>query len=160
MLWRLTNKQFSAQKGAGNRGAMKKLVATGTVPGILAFDGPQPVGWCALAPRDDYPALTRSRVMKPVDDQPCWSVSCLFVRRDYRKKGVATFLLKAATEHATAQGAQILEGYPVEPREKDIPPAFAWTGIPKAFEAAGFKEVARRSATRPIMRIRLEAGIS
>ncbi len=157
MLWRLTNKQFTAQKGEGNRAAMQQLVAGGTVPGILAFDGSEPVGWCALAPRTDYPALARSRVMKPVDDQPCWSVSCLFIRRDYRKKGVATFLLKAAAKHARNQGAQILEGYPVEPREKDIPPAFAWTGIPKAFEMAGFSEVARWSPTRPIMRITLEA---
>ena len=156
MLWRLTNKQFTAQKGEGNRAAMKQLVAGGAVPGILAFDAAEPVGWCALAPRTDYPALARSRVMKPIDDQPCWSVSCLFIRRDYRKKGVATFLLKAAAEHARNQGTKILEGYPVEPREKDIPPAFAWTGIPKAFEQAGFSEAARRSATRPIMRINLE----
>lgn len=156
MLWRLTNKQFTAQKGEGNRAAMKKLVIGGIVPGLLAFDGPEPVGWCALAPRPDYPALARSRVMKPVDDQPCWSVSCLFVRRDYRKRGVATFLLNAAVKHAAKQGAQILEGYPVEPRQKDIPPAFAWTGIPKAFEQAGFSEVARRSETRPIMRINLK----
>ena len=50
----------------------------------------------------------------------------------------------------------MLEGYPVEPKsEKDIPPAFAWTGIPKAFILAGFKEVARHSPTRPIMRLEL-----
>jgi len=135
---------------------MKKLVSGRTIPGILAFDETEPVGWCALAPRENYPALARSRVMKPIDDQPCWSVSCLFVRRDYRKKGVATGLLKAAVAHARSQGAQILEGYPTEPGEKNIPAAFAWTGIPKAFEAAGFSEVARRSPTRPIMRINLE----
>ena len=156
MLWRIAPRQFKTQKGEGNRSAMKQLVTSGTVPGVLAFDGPEPVGWCALAPRKDYPALERSRVMKPVDDKPCWSVSCLFIRRDYRKKGVATELLKTVVEHAREQGAQILEGYPSEPGEKNIPPAFAWTGIPKAFERAGFSEVARRSPTRPIMRINLD----
>ncbi len=157
MLWRLTPKEFRLGKGEGNRAAMKQLVESGVIPGLIAFDGVEPIGWCALAPRQDYPALARSRVMKPVDEQPCWSVSCLFIRRDYRKKGVATGLLVAAVEHARGQGAQILEGYPVEPGEKNIPPAFAWTGIPKAFEAAGFSEVARRSETRPIMRINLES---
>jgi GNAT superfamily N-acetyltransferase len=156
MLWRLSNKEFQAQKGESNRTAMKKLVDGGTVPGLLAFDSSEPVGWCALAPRSEYPTLARSRVMKPVDDQPCWSVSCLFIRRDYRKKGVATFLLKAAAEHAREQGANILEGYPVEPGANNIPAAFAWTGIPKAFEQAGFSEVARRSEKRPFMRIVLE----
>ena len=70
--------------------------------------------------------------------------------------GVSTELLRAATEYAKSQGAELMEGYPVEPKsEKDIPPAFAWTGIPKAFIRAGFKEVARRSPSRPIMRLEL-----
>ena len=155
MLWRLVPKQFEQQKGEGNRLAMQKIVESGTVPGILAFDGNKPVGWCALAPRDHYPALARSRVMQPVDDLPVWSVSCLFVHRRYRKQGVATRMLEAAAEHAKRQGAEILEGYPVEPKQGNIPPAFAWTGIPKAFEQAGFREVARRSPTRPVMRLSL-----
>jgi GNAT superfamily N-acetyltransferase len=153
MLWRLAPKQFRQQKGEGNRRAMKRIVGSGEVPGILAFDGGKPVGWCALAPRSHYPALARSRVMKPVDDFPVWSVACLFVHRGYRKQGVATELLKAAAKQAKRHGAGILEGYPVEPKNGAIPPAFAWTGIPKAFEQAGFHEVARRSPTRPIMRI-------
>jgi len=153
MLWRSSPADFKSRKGEGNRAAMHQLVKTGNIPGLLAFHDGEPVGWCALAPRSDYPALTRSRVMKPVDDQPCWSVSCLFVRRDHRKRGVATGLLNNAVKHARSQGAQILEGYPTEPGEKNIPAAFAWTGIPSAFEKAGFTEVARRSPTRPIMRI-------
>jgi GNAT superfamily N-acetyltransferase len=155
MLWRLAPKQFRQHKGEGNRLAMKQLVDSGAVPGILAFDGERSVGWCALAPRSEYPALARSRVMKAVDDLPVWSVSCLFVHRDYRMKGVATKLLKAACRHAADQGAEVLEGYPVEPKDGAIPAAFAWTGIPSAFEQAGFQEVARRSPTRPIMRIYL-----
>jgi GNAT superfamily N-acetyltransferase len=153
MLWRVSAKQFESQKGDGNRRAMKRIVTSGLIPGILAFVGAAPVGWCALGPRDHYPALARSRVMKPVDELPVWSVACLFVDRQYRSKGIATELLKAAVAHAKEQGAEILEGYPVEPKQGKIPPAFAWTGIPKAFERAGFHEVARRSPTRPVMRI-------
>ncbi|MDX1556541.1 MAG: GNAT family N-acetyltransferase [Xanthomonadales bacterium] len=157
MLWRLPRKQFEAHKGKLNRDAMKALVESGTVPGLLAFSGAEAIGWCALAPRADYPALERSRILKPVDELPCWSVSCLFVHRKHRKRGVATALLNAATDYVRSQGGSIVEGYPVEPRgDKPIPAAFAWTGIPSAFEAAGFTEVARRSETRPIMRIRLD----
>ena len=73
------------------------------------------------------------------------------------KKGVSTELLRAASEYAKSQGAELVEGYPVEPTsDKDIPPVFAWTGIPTAFIRAGFKEVMRRSPTRPIMRKELK----
>ncbi len=153
MLWRLPRKQFDSQKGEGNRKAKRTRVESGEVPGLLGYLNSQPVGWCAVAPREHYPSLSRSRVLKPVDDQPCWSVSCLFVHREYRNIGVSTQLLSATINYVKGKGGQILEGYPVEPKgDKPIPPAFAWTGIPKAFETAGFLEVARRSPTRPIMR--------
>ncbi len=155
MLWRLPRAQFEARKGEGNRAAMRALLASGVEPGILAFAGQQAVGWCALAPREDYPALARSRVMKPVDDRPVWSVACLFVDRAWRGRGVATRMLDAAAAFAASRGATWLEGYPVDPRGGRLAAAFAWTGIPEAFRRAGFSEVARRSPTRPIMRRRL-----
>lgn len=160
MLWRLPRRQFEAQKGGGNRAAMRELVRRGTEPGLLAFDAEQAVGWCALAPREAYPALARSRVMGPVDELPVWSVACLFVDRAWRHRGVATALLRAAARFARDRGARILEGYPVDPGEKKLAAAFAWTGVPAAFERAGFEEVARRSPTRPIMRRTLNPGRS
>lgn len=154
MLWRLTRRQFEQQKGQGNKQAMQAIVNSGQVPGILAYHAGQAVGWCAVAPRTSYPALARSRILKPVDDRSCWSVACLFIQRPCRKKGVATQLIQAAAAYARSQGATLLEGYPVEPQsDRDIPAAFAWTGIPKAFLMAGFKEAARRAPTRPIMRL-------
>ena len=152
----LPRKQFEAQKGEGNKIAMKTLINSGEIPGILAYYNAKAVGWCAIAPRSRYPALSRSHILKPVDERACWSVSCLFIEKAYRKKGVSIELLRAATEYARSQGVELVEGYPVEPKtEKDIPPAFAWTGIAKAFIQIGFKEVARRSPTRPIMRMEL-----
>ncbi|KKK66407.1 hypothetical protein LCGC14_2964400 [marine sediment metagenome] len=156
MLWRLTRKQFESQKGEGNKLAMNAIVDSGEVPGILAYHNTEAIGWCAIAPRSSYPALLRSRILQPIDDRTCWSVARLFIEKSFRKKGISTELLRTASEYAKSQGAELVEGYPVEPKsEKDIPPAFAWTGIPKAFIRAGFKEVVRRSPTRPIMRLEL-----
>lgn len=153
MFWRLSRKHFESQKGEGNKLAMKAIVESGEVPGILAYHNTVVVGWCAIAPRSRFSALSRSRILQPIDDRVCWSVACLFIEKTYRKKGVATELLRASTKYAKSQGAKLVEGYPVEPKsEKDIPPVFAWTGIPKAFIRAGFKEITRRSPTRPIMR--------
>lgn len=152
MLWRLNRTEFERQKGDGNKRAMQALVAAGVTPGILAYHGGQPIGWCAVAPRADYPALERSRVLKPIDDTPVWSISCLFVAKGWRNRGVSVALLKAAVEHVRRQGGKVVEGYPVEPRKARMPDVFAWTGVPAAFRRAGFVEAALGSATRPIMR--------
>ena len=156
MYWRIRRKDFTAQKGAENKAAMKAIVDSGEVPGILAYHEGMPIAWCSLAPREVFSVLANSRILKPVDDQPVWSVVCLFIQKPYRKTGVSTELLNAAGNYAAFWGAHILEGYPVEPDPiKGIPDAFAWTGIANSFLRAGFVEVARRSPTRPIMRKKL-----
>lgn len=152
MWWRLKRSQFEKQKGAGNKRALKRLVASGQVPGLLAYANGQPVAWCAVAPRESYSVLERSRVLARVDEQPVWSVGCFFVAKPFRGRGLTVKLLRAAVAYARKQGARIVEGYPVEPRKGRMPDAFAYTGLPSAFRQAGFVEVLRRSATRPIMR--------
>ncbi len=152
MFWRMSRAEFETKKGAGNKAALQRLIESGAAPGMLAYDGRRPVGWIALAPRSDYPALDRSRILKPVDDQPVWSISCFFVHKDYRRRGLSAALIRAAVAYAAKKGATIVEGYPQEPRKGAIPAAFAWTGLASAFAQAGFKEAARRSPTRPIMR--------
>jgi GNAT superfamily N-acetyltransferase len=156
MYWRLSRSQFDAQQGELNRISLHALVDSGRKTGILAYDDGNPVGWCSIAPREEFPTLARSRVLKPVDDQPVWSVVCFFVARKERRKGLTVELLKAAVEYAALQGARIVEGYPVAPKEGKSPDVFVYTGLLSAFQKAGFIEVARRSATRPIMRYKIE----
>ncbi|MEW5701594.1 MAG: GNAT family N-acetyltransferase [Candidatus Zixiibacteriota bacterium] len=156
MSWRLPRSQFDKQKGSGNKRAFKAIVKSGTPPGLLAYVGGEPVGWCALAPRECYPALGRSRILAPIDDQPVWSITCFFVARPYRRQGISVHLLEAAVKFAKRRGARIVEGYPQEPASGPWPDAFVWTGTAAAFRRAGFVEVARRSAARPIMRYRLK----
>ena len=98
--------------------------------------------------------LSRSRILRPVDDQPVWSITCLFVSREYRRHGHSQGIIRASAQYAKERGARIVEAYPVEPRTSFMPDAFAGMGIADAFRKAGFHEVARRSATRPIMRWR------
>jgi GNAT superfamily N-acetyltransferase len=155
MWWRLSRAEFQQRKGPRNKAAFKRIVEKSDPPGLLAYAGEEPIGWCAVAPREQYPLLERSRTLARVDDKAVWSVTCLVVARPFRRSGVSVQLLRAAAAHARSRGAAILEGYPVEPRTASMPDAFAWTGIASAFRKAGFEEVARRSATRPIMRLEL-----
>ena len=152
MYWRLTRSQHDQQQGELNRSSIKALVDSGNIPGILAYVDDEPVGWCSIAPRQEFATLARSRILKPVDDQPVWSVVCFFVTRKYRRRGLTIQLLNAAVEYAASKGATIIEGYPVEPKEGKAPDVFVFTGLSSAFKQAGFKEVLRRSETRPIMR--------
>lgn len=154
MAWRLRNKDWVAGKGARNKRAFERIVTAGKEPGILGYRGRRPVAWCAVAPREEYGTLARSRVLKPVDDRPVWSISCLFVLKPFRRQGLSVQLLRAAVDFAARRGAEIVEGYPTEPTMERTPDPFIWTGVPSAFRKAGFKEVLRRSKTRPIMRCR------
>jgi GNAT superfamily N-acetyltransferase len=155
MWWRLPNAQFEQQKGPGNRRALRQLVNAGAVPGLIAYDGSRPIGWCSAAPREEFIRLERSRILEPVDDTPVWSVVCFFVEKAYRQRGVSRELLEATKRWVQRQGGTVLEGYPVEPTGDRVPPLFVFTGLAAAFEAAGFEECARRSPTRPIMRCHL-----
>jgi len=155
MWWRLTRSEFEKNKGAANKRAFKKIVwkaGDDAAPGILACTGDEPIGWCAVGPRETYPVLGRSPVLKPVDDRPVWSITCLFIARPYRRRGISGRLINAAVEFARHRGAKIVEGYPVEPRGETAPDAFVWTGLPSSYRNAGFREVLRRSPTRPILR--------
>lgn len=157
MAWRLSHRDWKAGKGASNRAALRGLVAAGTLPGVLAYLGTDPVGWCSVAPRSAFRFLERSRVLRPIDDREVWSVSCLFIHRDHRRRGISVALLRAAADLAARRGASMIEGYPVEPGA-GLPDAFVWTGLPAAFRRAGFREAARRSPVRPIFRRRLRPG--
>ena len=152
MYWRLRRKEYDTLRGEGTKKKMKSLINKGIIPGILAYDHKQPVGWCSVAPREDFPVLDSSRVLKRIDDKPVWSVVCFFVNKDYRKKGLSVELLNAAKSYVKMNNGKIIEGYPVEPKSGKTADAFAWTGLASAFKKAGFKEIERRSETRPIMR--------
>jgi len=152
MWFRLKRSDFQKMKGEGNKAAMKSIVQSGKIPGILAYDGKTAVGWCSVAPRQDFTALERSRIMRPIDDQPVWSIVCFYIHKDYRNKGVTVALLRAAIDYVAKRGGRIVEGYPVEPKKDRMPDVFAFYGLVSAFKKEGFAECERRSETRPIMR--------
>lgn len=154
MWWRLAGADYGAATGAGRKEQFRELVARGRIPGLLAYREGEPVGWCALAPRDEFPRFERSRYLKPIDERPVWSINCFYIAARQRGRGIATGLLRAAIDHARAQGATLLEAYPKETDARRAASSI-YTGTATMFRAAGFEEVARRHPERPIMRLRL-----
>jgi GNAT superfamily N-acetyltransferase len=158
MWWRLMASEFERQRGERAKNAMKRVVESGEVPGILAYSEGEPVAWCSIGPRERFPRLERSPFLKRIDDQPVWSIVCFFVARPCRRRGVSEQLTLAALDYARGQGADIVEAYPVEPRKTRYPAVSAWTGFASTFQKLGFEEVLRRKQTRPIMRYYLKDG--
>ncbi len=152
MWWRLPRPEFRAGQGKGNRAAMRKLVHSGVVPGILAYRGGRPLAWCSVAPREEFPALDRSRVFARVDSSPVWSIACFFVSKEARRGGITAQLIEAASAYAKKKGAGIVEGYPVIPPAAGTADAFAFTGLASSFRKAGFTEAARRSERSAVYR--------
>lgn len=153
MAYRLSKSDFEEGKHDGiNKDRMKQLVWEGKPVGILALYEGEAIGWCALAPRTDLPRLARSRVHKPIDDKPVWSITCFFVDKKFRRQGVAGALIRGAIRLAEECGIGTLEAYPVIPTQKTLPDAFAWIGPYSAFREAGFVTVDRTSKHRPMVR--------
>lgn len=152
MLWRQTKAEHDANAGEANHAAMKAIVESHEAPGLLAYEGETPVGWISVAPRPAFPRLESSRVLKPIDDQEVWSVSCFLIEKTHRRQGVATRLLEAACDFVAEHGGRIIEGYPLVAGRADYPDVYAWIGFDSVFKRAGFEEVARTSTKRRIMR--------
>ncbi len=154
MYYRKTGSSASSAAAERNKRALRSLVNRDIAPGLVAYRDDRPIGWISLGPREDYARLQHSQVMKPVDDKPVWSVICFFIDPKERGKGVAKALLKAAIAYARTKGARLLEAYPIDKKERSHPD-FMWFGAKSLYDRAGFKEVARRKPTRPVMRRKL-----
>ena len=136
----------------GNKEAMRNLVYDNKPTGILGFYEGQPIAWCAFAPREHFIKLEKSRVHKRIDDLPVWSIPCFFIDKAFRRQGVSVELLKGVIRYAKENNIPIIEAYPTTPTTESIADSFAWIGLYKSFERAGFEIVDRTSKNRPMVR--------
>lgn len=154
MWWRVPRggKLWAEAKGAKNRAAFRKLLEGGSVRGVLAFSGDQPVGWCSFGPRSSFPRLERVRALKRDWSEQTWSINCFYVPRAWRGRGIAKQLVEEAAKQAFQSGAGEVEGYPVMPSSAggDLPAVFAWTGVPAMFESNGFRQLPRHEGHRRV----------
>ena len=153
MYYRLSKSDYAEGKTEdSNKEAMQNLVIENKPTGILAFYEGQPIVWCTFAPREDFIKLERSRVHKRIEDLPVWSVSCFFIDKAFRRQGVTVELLKGVISYAKENNISIIEAYQIIPTTESLPDSFAWIGLYKSFERAGFEIVDRTSKNRPMVR--------
>ena len=166
MYFRARGRSWANSSASTNRADLEGLTngadeTAGVAPGLVAFRDGAAIGWVSLGPREDYERLAFSKMLRPVDDRPVWSIVCFVVAGRQRGKGVATALLDAAIEYARGHGASTLEAYPVHESRGRVSSDAAYTGTQGMFERAGFAVVELRqwnetSPPRPIMRLELD----
>ncbi len=151
--WRQTAAEYSRSadgsprsSSEAHRAALWGQCGVEPAPGVIAYVGDVPVGWCGFGPRSSMRRIERSRTIPKVDDLPVWSVVCFSVRVGYRRRGVAKALLAAAIDEARAHGAVGLEAYPTDPAGTRRDATFSYTGFTSMFEAAGFRRVVETSS--------------
>lgn len=152
MYWRI-GPSYRKHTPSENKMAFSQIVAEKPSPGLLAFLDDVPVGWCQLTPKESLPILVKSHRLKHESTKKVWSISCFYIKKGYRKKGVSGELIKAAAMEAQKAGAEILEAYPLDPEKT---PSSSSTGFVSTFERAGFKTVKVNTPPRPIMQLDLK----
>jgi GNAT superfamily N-acetyltransferase len=132
--------------GKGDREqAMRRLTERENPPGVVTYLDGAPVGWCNIGPRAEIPRVDRSKLIRPVDAVPVWSIVCVVVRGGHRKQGVTSHLIEGAVDYAASRGAPAVEAYPVEP-EGRMDTTMAFVGTRSMFENAGFEVVGTTDA--------------
>ncbi len=141
--------------GEGNKRFLHGLVRAGEPLGVLALDdesADRPLGWVAVAPRSTYPKLDRSKITASDAGPDTWSVTCFFVHRDARSRGLARTLVDAAVDFARERGARVVEGHPVDTEGQRKVSGDLYHGTLDMFLSAGFELVERRGTRRALVR--------
>lgn len=132
--------------GAGSREqTMRCLSEREVAPGVIGYADDEPVGWCSISPRTEIPRLASSKLIRPVDDMPVWSIICVVIRGGHRKRGHTLPLITGAVAHAAAHGAPAVEAHPVDPDGR-MDTTMAFVGTRAMFAAAGFEVVGTTDA--------------
>ncbi|HZY47669.1 MAG TPA: GNAT family N-acetyltransferase [Candidatus Bathyarchaeia archaeon] len=139
-----------------NQRDKKVLVKKGKAHAILVYSSDTPVGWCQYGTREELPRIDAGRGYKnvgpPKTDEKLWRITCFFVDKAFRGKGVSKLALQAALESIKKQGGGIVEAYPVISKKMAAVAEWRWFGTPRMFEREGFKQVGPLGTTWVLMR--------
>ena len=151
MYWRI-GFDYKKNSPKQNKELFKKEVEQNNAKGLIAFIDENPVGWCQVTPKQNLDHLQKSWKLKNETKENTWCISCFYIKKGYRKQGIASELIKEAIKFSKNNGTQILEAYPVDHK---VSTSSTFTGFATTFKKLGFKEIKRNVPARPIMQIKL-----
>ncbi|MDQ6884492.1 MAG: GNAT family N-acetyltransferase [Candidatus Dormibacteraeota bacterium] len=129
---------------AQNRSAKKCRVREGRTHAALVYDGPTCVGWCQFGPTDELPRIKHRRAyLAGLITLPDWRITCFFIDREYRRRGVASAGLKGALREIAQLGGGTVESYPEASDGRSVSSSFLYNGTVSMFESNGFERTRR-----------------
>ena len=137
-----------------HRRAKRALVRAGTAHGVLVYAEGTPVGWCQYGPRGELPRIDGGRFYRKLsvpEDERFWRITCFFVGRGRRNRGVASAALDGALAAIRKRGGGVVEAYPFTSAAS----SFAYYGSEAMFRRQGFELVARLGKSQVVMRKRV-----
>lgn len=127
-----------------NRSEKERRVWEGRAHAALVYDGTTAIGWCQFGPTDELPRIKHKReYLKGVTQLPDWRITCFFVDRAYRGKGVAAIALEGALNEIARLGGGTVESYPEDVEGRKVSGSFLYNGTIAIFERQGFQRARR-----------------
>ena len=152
----LRGKMAGVERKRRNAEDKRTLVREGRAHAILVYERGTPVGWCQYGGREELPRIDAGRSYRKVDpppgSKPLWRITCFFVDREHRGKGVAEIALRAALGSIQRQGGGLVEAYPVVSTKMAAVPEWRWFGTPGMFRRNGFRTVVPLGTSLVLMR--------
>jgi len=128
----------------GNREAKRRHVTRGTVHQVLVYDGDHCVGWCQFGPTDELPRIKHGRAYaEGLTRLPEWRITCFFVDKEHRRRGVADAALAGALREIERLGGGTVESYPEVIDGRSVSSSFLHNATTELFERHGFERTRR-----------------
>jgi len=127
-----------------NRSVKERRVQEGGAHAALVYDGSTAVGWCQFGPTEELPRIKLKRAYQEgLTELPDWRITCFFIDRDYRGKGVASIALEGALNEIARLGGGIVESYPQDVEGQSTSGSFLYNATVSIFERQGFQRTRR-----------------
>ena len=141
-----------------NRALKERLVKEGRAHAALVFDGDEAVAWCQFGSPQELPNMKhRKEYEAELDSLPDYRLTCFFVDKRYRRRGVSALALQGALDLIAAAGGGVVEAYPQDTGGKKITASFLYSVTRSLFEQAGFSYVRPKGKNHTVMRRAVKA---
>lgn len=130
----------------------RRLVEEDRAHAALVYDGDTCVTWCQFGSPQELPTIYHKKEVESKMTIPDWRITCFFVDRDHRKKGLSFYALNGALELIKNLGGGVVESYPQDTQGKKISNSFLYNGTRDIFEKADFNYEGKKGKNHCIMR--------
>jgi GNAT superfamily N-acetyltransferase len=141
-------------EGEVGRPWKERLVREGKAHAALVFDGDAAVAWCQYGSPEELPRIYHRKEWEAglTGEPPAYRLTCIFVDRDYRRKGLAGVAIRGALDLIAKAGGGVVEGYPHDLQGEKMRSQFLYSATRSLFEEIGFSYERPKGKKNCVMR--------